>query len=58
VLVSEPEVAAAATRVFVYLDDAIFAGNRVWSDLEKWVAKRIVSKPERLIIIAPRLEQG
>jgi hypothetical protein len=32
------ESCGATPRAFVYLDDAIFTGNRVRSDLEKWVA--------------------
>jgi hypothetical protein len=35
----EVEACGATPRAFVYLDDAIFTGNRVASDVAKWVAE-------------------
>ena len=42
----------AAPHAFVYLDDAIFTGNRVRRDLETWIAKDATEAKVHVITIA------
>lgn len=42
---------AASSGHFIYVDDAIFSGNRVWRDLQPWIANSAPQKATLHIIV-------